>query len=116
MSKRPVELCCINAHQPRDESLLDEPAGELGGVETPNREERVETGLSEKPLAIGADISQKEIAERYRREAGQLAFCALDGSKKSVTGSSSIVKRGSRSRSAWRSSSDLLTPWTLIRS
>jgi len=67
VSKRTVELRGVHAHQPGNESLLDESSGELGGVEPPDWKQGFETRRREQSLTVGADVGQKEIAERYCR-------------------------------------------------
>src|SRR6185436_12080072 len=58
-----VELSSIDTNQSCREAIAYELAGEIRGVASPDRENRIEAAAGEQTLPIGADVFQKEIAE-----------------------------------------------------
>jgi hypothetical protein len=59
-----VKLSGINADETSGEALRDEASSKDRCVETPDREEWLESAASQQPLPIRAYVLEKEIAER----------------------------------------------------
>src|SRR5207237_143488 len=56
-----VDLGRIDADESRRVAVADEALRQVRGVETPDREHRLEAAARQKSLAIGADVFEKEI-------------------------------------------------------
>src|SRR5690348_12954920 len=65
-----VELRCIDADEPRGDAGREAPLRERRRRLAPERKDGSEPGPGEQPLSISADVLEKEITERDRRDIG----------------------------------------------
>lgn len=59
LRKGAVELSGIDANEPRREAIAHEPLGEAGGIDAPEREQRLEARSGEKIFPITSDVLEK---------------------------------------------------------